>query len=340
MELHGRSFSGNLLLKIELKTEKSFTLQVFYIDLLAENNRYSEKYSISQKIKGSDEFERYSIKIPSQEIERLRIDFGSVDQNEIHLRSLVLTNNQDSIKWDPDNIMGDFNFGYDLNILHVTTQSLILKVNNYNELVDPLISLNISGIDHMQAFFNRSTFKHKNVVKIRIKSSHIERIAIIPTTKSDSLNYYYRTTYFKKHPPNQLFKLIQPLNNNDHYIANFYLNRNIDGIIFDLGKHIGSEFEIYWIELQNDDIQRTYKGEDLLKYFEFNRYCETNLKDEVLHVKTKAVDRIFIPRFYSKEILISRFDENISEVKKVVFLFLGLFFFYFFNRHYLNMKVK
>lgn len=338
LNIQAHSFSDDLMLIVELKAEKSFILQIFYIDILAGTKRYQEKHSISKFVESSVEYKIYAMIIPSPEIGRFRIDFGSVDQNDIQLRSLVLINDLDSIKWNPDDILGDFSFNYDINIVKVNPSNLILKVNNYNGPIDPLINLNQNGFDHLSNFFGRSSYTNKNVIKICIRSKFSEKIAIMPTTKSDSINYYYRHNYFENHPPDQLLVLVHHLNTNDYYFSNFYNNRNINGIIFDLGKHIGNEFEISWIEIKNNDLQRVYKGEGILDYFEFNQFCETSLKDGVVHVKTKAMNRMFVPRFYSREILISRTEQIIRVVKATVSILLGFIFLYHFNKYYFNRK--
>ena len=127
-------------LNIEIKSEQSYTFQVFWIPLFKSN--FSEKYSKSFQIKKSNKFNSYKISLPKYPIKNnLRID--PIDNSgEIILNDLIITNNNQryEFKIDRDNFKTD-------GLEFISVEDGIRVISNSN---DPQIILNLDFLSNFQ----------------------------------------------------------------------------------------------------------------------------------------------------------------------------------------------
>lgn len=129
------SIAGRNTVKVNIlsKTSKDNTYQVYYTNGI--NSLFNEQMIINVPISGNQEFKNAEFKIPTREIDRLRIDFG-VNPGEIEIKNISIKNGIKIVELSPEKIIKVFaNVGE--HIEKIEARGDVLYIKSLKE--DPLM---------------------------------------------------------------------------------------------------------------------------------------------------------------------------------------------------------
>lgn len=122
----------------EMYSDKPIRIQLFYTTI---DNAYNEKNSAHKLFVSNDTLEPFEIK--GEFVDKLgyfRLDFGSIPDEEISVRSLTIQYQNKIYKWDPIDIYYDFKLSY-IDVLNLSEDQISFKTKTVNGKCDPYIRL-------------------------------------------------------------------------------------------------------------------------------------------------------------------------------------------------------